>query len=150
MIDTTYQEAQSLLDKIVDEIPESAKYGYYVDAEVAEFYEPVHKQSLEYWKDALDDAIEVKSMVDEITNLDGAIKLARLTGEGTDKEMELRAQALDLITKRIVSNHMDFLNALMWAKFDADIEMKRCILEYNTLKETKYNLIDENIDFKRI
>lgn len=150
MIDTTYQEAQSLLDQIVDEIPESAKYGYYVDAEVADFFEPVHQQSLEYWNCALSDAKEVYKLVNGVYTLDDAKALARSSGEGTDKAMELCAQAIDLITKRIVANHMDFESALKYAKKEAQLEVEKCTLEYNTLKDAKYNLIDENIDFKKI
>ena len=64
--------------------------------------------------------------------------------------MELNARALDLISKRICYNHMDFDFSLAFAIEEADQEVLKNRLELITLYNTIYDLVDEMIGFKQV
>ena len=150
MIDVTVQAAQKEVDEIVDCIPQSAKYQFWVDTSVYEISEEEHKHQLEYSFQNLKEALRILLIVNSIKNKDDAKKLAVYCSRGTDDIQQINVRALSLITEGITTNHLPFDKSLLYAKIKSSLDYQKAYVDYKMVEDTNFKNIDENILFKKV
>jgi hypothetical protein len=150
MIDVTVQAVQKEVDEIVDCIPQTAKYMFWVDPSVYEISEEEHKHQLEYSFQNLREALRIMLIVNSIKTKDDAKKLAVYCARGTDDIQQVNARALSLITEGMTTNHLPFDKSLIYAKIKSSLDYQKAYVDYKLVEDTNFKNIDENISFKKV